>query len=107
MKQEIIKVTIEPVKKVSSFSRKTTGKTGQQVLADNPDNDYTFRYDCVDKEDFDFSILEKGKRYVCEAVCYLRVENIRKFDGSFMYVSIPSYRLSKVLSEYVVFTMLS
>lgn len=92
-------VTIEPVNKVKVFARKTKNTTGQQIVCDNPDSDYTFRYECVDKEDFDFSVMKKGKRYICLAEPYLRVENIKRFDGNNMYVSIPSYRLVAIVSE--------
>lgn len=98
-KENLFTITIPPVKKVISFERKQKGTHGQQIVCDIPDGDYTYRYECCDKEDYDFSILEKGQGYsvICEP--YLRVENIKRFDGNNMYVSIPSYRIISVNKE--------
>lgn len=98
-KENLFTIVIPPIKKVLTFERKQKGTHGQQIVCDIPDGDYTYRYECVDKEENDLSILEKGKSYTCICEPYLRVENIKRFDGNNMYVSIPSYRIVSIEKE--------
>lgn len=92
-------VTIETVRKVQTFQRRN-GATGQKLQCENPiDDRYPFTYECCDKSDFDFGSLTVGKKYVCLAESYLRLENVKCNDGNMRYLNIPSFRLLGVTGE--------
>ena len=96
---EKFEVSIEEVKSVQTFKRKN-GSTGQKIKASVPDiPEYSFQYECCDVDEFDFSILEKGKRYIALAVPILRLENCRCADGKMRYLNIPSYKLVGITGD--------
>lgn len=77
-----------------SFTRKD-GSIGQTVVALN-DSGYRCNYDCVNKDSFDFSVLEKVKNKPVEFTVgefHTRLIQAVSSDGSKFFMNVPSFRL--------------